>query len=377
MTVAQLEGALDASGQQRMNLDQLARVLRRRWWVVAPVLLLTLVAGWFAVARANSTFQATATLLLASPDLSAADRGAEEVPVLRPSIVAEIVRSDDTRVSLGTGATDYSVTVTPEGILQVEATSETATGVVDTADAVIDEIVRVVEDMNEEDPGPDATLNVLARPSLARERTVLTASDDTKIEFFASGSVLMNVGEEAANGGAFNPYTPSEGTLRVLAEVVSPERVRNSITQEVDDENAEFELVFDIRDVAPVLNVVATATSSDATMDTLDAAVAFLEADLAERQTLAGADESSFLWYQRLAYPEVAEVASGGLQRTLATILVLGCIAAISLAVVVDAIIERRKRGASGKHAIVEREDLVEAEPVESKLDSAASREAS
>jgi hypothetical protein len=367
-----------------MNLSEIARVLQRRWMVVASVLLLTVLAVFLTAIRANSDFQATAILLLASPELGGSDQQTSESSddgsmALSPSIIAEIVRGDNTRVALGpeSNVTDYAVTVTADNILQVEATNDTADGVVQTADAVIDEIQRVVEDLKAENSEPAATLDILSRPRVPRERTLVGPTGETSVEYYASGSVLLTI--EANETELFNPYTPSGGTLRVLVEVASTERVRESIMDVIDDDEATFELIFDSRDVAAVLHVVATANSADGAMDTLDAAVGFLDDDLEERQMLAGADESTFLWYQRLAYPDEAEVASGGLQRPIATIIVLGVVAAVSLAILVDSVIgsRRKMRSAVGPDASDDDGELTQTESPQRTLKPAKSREAS
>ncbi len=361
-----------------MNLNQIAIVLRRRWWVVASVLLLTVLAAALTVVR-GSDYEATASLLLASPELGGSDQTpSESGATLDPSIIVEIVDGDSTRVDLGSqfDVTDYSVTVIADRILRVEAASDTAAGVVQTADAVIGEIQRVAEDLYAEE-GRDATLDILSRPTIARQRTLSSPIGETSVEFFAAGSVLLAV-KEVNEIAASNPYTASGETLRVLAEVVEPERVRESITKGIDDGDAKFEIIFDSYDVAPILHVVATAPNAEAAMDTLEAAVAFLDGDLKERQALAGADGSTYLSYQRLVYPEVAEQA-GGLQRPIATIVVLGVVAAVSLAVLVDTIIANRKkrRSTAGKHGHEQARGLVPAENPERILSPAESREAS
>jgi hypothetical protein len=363
-----------------MSLTEIAQVLYRRWWVVVSVLVLTLVAVWLTIST-DSEYQATATLLLASPELGGSGQQVPEAePTFNPSVVVEIVDGDDTRVKLGSefDISDYSVTATGENIIEVEARSDTPNAVVRTADAVVDEILLVVEALNADAPGTEAVAEVLSRPQLARERTVEDPTGAPVVEYYATGSVLVN-GAGSIEAAVPNPYTASEGTLRVLVEVASPGQVRQSILDEVNHGDPGFELVFDSRDIAPVLHVVATASEPAAAMQTLNAVVAFLDGDLAERQVLAGADESTFVWFQRLAYPDRAEPATGGVLRPIATIVVLGVVAAVSLAVLVDTAIAYRtkRRSAAGRHVPNVGGKGVETESPERALDPAQSREAS
>lgn len=354
-----------------MSLSDIARVLRRRWWVLVAVLALTVVALVLTVVSLKSQYEATAALHLAQPELRASETESSnhrDAVTLSPLVVTEIVEGDSTREKLGyaTGTTDYSVALIGEGVLQVEATSAEAAPVVPAANAVLDEIERLIADANAQDSLTRMSIEILSRPSVVRERPVPLDDDmvtgeegeQPQIEYYATGSVLLAV-DEVETVTPRNPYTASSGTLRVMLEVADAEAVRDAILDEFDDDEADYEFVFTAGDEAPIVYVVATARSSQDAMDTLEAVVALLDEELRSRQVEAGADESTHIWYQRLSYPDEAEPVAGSLRRPIATVLVLGIVAAISLAVLADSIIGylalRKGDGGEGFDEVVAR----------------------
>jgi len=339
-----------------MRLSPIAAAMRRRWWVVAGVMLIT-VFGVIWTVTTNARYEATAILLLASPAITGAesdqvpdeDDGSASDPAvaddqgdgtaLHPAVVVEIAESDNTRESLGLAASDvdYTITATENGIIRVETVADVESRLVATATTLIREIERIVAELDTADPLRTAAPRVLSEPRFVRQRTVVEADGTSRTEFYAVGSVLVEIDETLA-AAPLNPYIASDQTLRVIEEVASTTPVIEAIREEVGDEEAEFEIVFQQRDAAPIVHVVASAMTPESTMSTLDAALAFLDADLADRQARAGADESTWIFFQRLALPTEAVTPEGSLRRPIATIIVLGLIAATTLAVLVDSL---------------------------------------
>ena len=332
-----------------MNLTEIAKILYRRWWVFVPVVILTAGAVLLTVALQKPRYEATAALLLAGPQIvgsEAPDPTPDETtPTFNPSIVAEIVEGDTTRARLDpvSESADYSVVVTSDGVLRVEVTDIDETTVVPTADAVIDQLTSVVEELNSTEDGPPASLEVLSLPSIAREQIFVGPDGDTVVQYFTSGSVLMRFEDEEPSLMP-NPYSPSSGTLRVLQEVASTEAVVTSIQEQVGDETAEFDAVFQDRDAAPIMYAITRASTEQATMNALGLALSLLDTDLADRQEITGADPSTWLQFQRLAVSDEPEDVSGSLRRPIATVLVLGAVASVSLSVLVDTILVARSR---------------------------------
>jgi len=338
-----------------MDVAEIAKAVQRRWRVAASVLLVTLVATIVVMVSAASQHQAVASLLLVAPEIvgSSPDDSETDTPsILTPGVVAEVVEGDEVRQGLEVagGPADYEVIVTQDGtILRVEATAETEARVVPTAAAVVEAIERTVAEFVEQTGGEGGSaviLEVLSRPSLARQRTVIDESGQSRVEFVASGSVLLLTGELVGPQKG-NPFSPSEGTLRVLQEVASSPSTRASVLS--GKEGADYLVELDTREGAAILRVTATASTTDDTLDVLHAAIAALDGDLAERQALTRAPEASWLRLQRLYVPEVATDVSGTLTRPLVTIVGLGLLAAVSLAVLADSILLARSRKRDGE----------------------------
>jgi hypothetical protein len=347
-----------------MKLNAIAEAMRRRWWAVAGVMLIT-VFGVAWTVSANARYEATAILLLASPAITGAadgiadegdgsaldpDAGVEDEgdgSALDPAVVVEVAGGDITRESLGLAATnvDYSITASENGIIRVETFADSESPLVEAATTLMNEIERIVTELDTADTLRTAETRVLSEPRFVRQRTVVEVDGTSRTEFFAAGSVLLEIDETLATPPE-NPYVASDQTLRVIEEVASTDPVIEAIREAVGDREAAFEFVFQQRDAAPLVHVVASATTPEATISTLDAALTFLDADLADRQAQAGAAESTWISFQRLAIATEAQTPEGSLGRPVATIIVLGLIAATTLAVLIDSLAtSRSKRG--------------------------------
>jgi hypothetical protein len=328
-----------------MNLKTIAATVRKRWWVAAAVMAITVMSLVWTIS-ANTRYEATAILLLAGPSITGETPGTDteggEAVALDARVVAEIAGGDTTRTSLGPSAdgVEIAISASENGIIRVETVASTSSNLVEVARSLMVEIDRIVAELDASDPRRSAETRVLSEPRYVREREVVETDGSTRTESYAVGSVLLAIDDPLASASD-NPYTASDGTLRVLEELVSTDQVINSVREEVGDDEASFEIVFQQRDAAPIAHVIASATSRESTMATLDAALAFLDGDLVTRQESAGADESTWISFQRLSLPTEAQVPEGSLRRPVATIIVLGLIASITLAVVVDVVATR------------------------------------
>jgi len=371
-----------------MNLKNIFGALRRRWWAAGLVLGVTAAAVVWVVSNTADQYQATATLLLAGPEIMglegqpAEDEATEEEATedevsqggvndvrLDPNVVVEIANGDSVRSRLGIEGVEYSVISVGEGILRVEALSDSEEGVVETALAVIEEIERIAEDLEASDPVSTAEITILSQPQFVRERAIEPSPDgedpgdqEDQVEYVAVGSVFLAVDEAPDEAPQGNPYTASDGTLRVIQEVASTDQAREAVLGGIEDETASFAMVMQPRDAVPFVYVEATAGSPEATMATLDAAVSFLDEALAQRQSITGADESTWLAFQRIAVDEEAELMAVRLGRPIATVLVLGVVAAVSLALLVDSLFYTRASAHLAGSKSVSEEASVESE---------------
>ena len=335
-----------------MNLMKIVDALVRRWWVALPIVLMTVGAVIWIASGSTAEYQARARLLLASPAIVGVDTESpdqeNERAILDPVVVREIAEGDATRAQIGVlgNDVDYSITDVGNGIFRIETVSSDEDSVLEVAPAVIEAVEGVVAELDAADADRTAEVQILSEPRFVRQRTVET-DEGVETEYFARGSMALVISGTGASGvtGDPNPYSASVGTLRVLEELSSTEAVLAAVREEVGDSAAAFELQFDTRDAAPLVHVVATATTPETTMATLDSVLMFLDEDLQERQALTGANESTFVRLQRLSVPDEAEVPEGSLRRPIATIIVLGLVGAVSLAVLVDSLMTARTGG--------------------------------
>lgn len=307
------------------------------------------------VSTATDRYEANATLLLVTPDVVGSDdeqSPAQELDlILDPAVVSEIAGGDGFLSRLGPNErnVDYSVTPVGGGVLRVEARSDSEDVVLDTAAALIDEIQRVAEQLDESDPQRAGEVSVLSQPRFARERTITDREGNDQTEYYSVGSVYLAISEEFRSSTPPNPYTASDGTLRVIQEASSDPAAREEILAGTEDEQASFEVGRQSLDPVPLLYVSASAATPQATMDTLESVLSFVDTDLADRQALTGADEDTWLEFQRLVLSEEAEKLEASLGRPIAAVVVLGLVAALSLALLIDSLVS----GHIGQHPIV------------------------
>lgn len=329
-----------------MDVFVVVQTVLRRWWVVLPTLALTAGAVALVLMRVEPEYEATASLLLAAPELTQVpgEEAAEGAPA-SAAVIAEIVQGDEVRDRLAQGgaSADYLVEVTGDGsILRVVATDASQSRVVPTVEAVLAAIDETVAERV--GAQQDVRLDVLSRPSQARAATVPDADGGTSTVYEATGSVrLLGLGEDGAIGA--NPYVASGGTLRVLQEVAASPEARGAVLE--GERNASFNLHMENRDAAPILYVSAQGTDPDGVMRTLDRAVTYLNDVLLDRQQQVGAPESTWIRLEPLSMPAAVTQLSANVRRPVLMIAGLGMIAAVSLALLVDNLMLRRGGGRS------------------------------
>lgn len=148
-----------------MYVWDLVRVLRRRWYVAIPGLLITIIAAGLTVQLYPPSFQATGSVLLISPSTTGGtgpDANQRSNPYLNfgaplgatADVVSAAVDSDRTVQRLRTqGATGtYQVALNPTSsapLMSVEATAGTSTEATATLNAVISEISSQLGDIQD------------------------------------------------------------------------------------------------------------------------------------------------------------------------------------------------------------------------------------
>lgn len=330
-----------------MDVIEIARTALRRWYVVLAVLLLTGVAAVAVARTAEVHYEVSGSFLLSAvsaPDAEGADR---DVATLTPHVASELVQDSDVRARVGEqgGSDDYTVTVEGDGLLRVQGAGASEEEAVTTAQLVMAEIRSEVTRHEDEAGAPEnrrTEVEVLSSPTTAR----LVGGGDVPADgadvgdeaYVATGSLRFLT----PPGAGSNPYAASlVGTVRVLEEVLQSPIARREIAAAGGDPGYELGML--PADAAPIVNVVTTSTSAEVAERTFGLVEDGLRDELETRQDEVGAPEASWLNLEPLSVPVGAVVVGGELQRSLIVIIGVGVVAAVSLAVVVEAGASRRR----------------------------------
>lgn len=326
-----------------LDLLTLLVVVLRRWPVVLPVLALTALVAVYLANTTPAEYQARASLLLTpyEQSLMADEDGGSAMSAqeLDTSSIIELLQSPATRSRLRSqGATgDYAIAVIGDGsILRVTATGEAEDKAVRTVEAVFEEIERVVRTGQE---GVSGALPVrverLASPGLVSQAQA--DEEGGKSSAVASGSMLL-VRPDAGE----NPYRASGYSSRVLQEVIGGPTGRRRVREAGGTGTFLIEQLN--RDTAPILYVEATDAEAESTDRTLDAVLDVLTDELAVRQSALGIPPTVQMVLEPLAMPGRATLVSNNLKRPILTVAGLGIVAAVSIALLVEAFVASAPR---------------------------------
>lgn len=320
-----------------MDVIEIMRATRRRWYVVIPVLLLAGGLAYMVAAKAQPEYQAVGSFLLT--DASPAGNQ------LTPAILLEVTQGDqgDTvqqRVRERGGTADYELhTNTARGVVTITAEGESEQAAVDTVQLVLEEVQRELIRL-EEDAGVlagQAAAVEIVSPDSAEREVVDDGSEDSEARYVAGGSLHFTPEE-----GVGNPFAESPaGTLRVLEEVIKSPHVQQDIMDGAD--LLAYDAYTVPRDPAPIINVSASSTRPQAAMDGFRVVADRLEQELEERQEQAGVPPSASLTLEPLSTPVAANLIGGQMRRPLIAIIGLGLIAALSLALLVEGVAARSR----------------------------------
>lgn len=323
-----------------MDFISLIQTLLRRWLVVVPVLVLTMVVAGLLATRVEPTYEAVASALLISQGTTADGAEADTLMPAMASALVQTLRGADVRTKVEESAGDatYELILSEDGsTLRVEATSNDADVAVAASSTVIEEAQAQLIAVQE-------ALNIAAarRPSLSAIGEPSAVTNETG-GYTATGTAVF-----VAPGAEPPAYPASDFTGRVLEELINSPRGRAAVR--AAGATAEYEFSMIPRDVAPVIYVKASGPHPDDVMATVTGVLDVLDDELVKLQDDAGAPESSWTYLNRLSVPETVVLATSNLLRPLVMVLALGGLAAVGLALLVDGIMTRRK----GRAAVID-----------------------
>jgi hypothetical protein len=333
-----------------MDVLELARTVLRRWPVVVPVLLATLLGAYWLHARTDVVYHAGGSLLLSSSALTGNGAEAPEAPADAPlsgAVLAELLQRDEVRSDVvAAGGTeeyylDYEST---DSIMRVWAID-------DDEDAVVTSVREVLEAIEptaraRQGPGTPAgsrvDVEILTTPSRALQENV-TEDGEERTRYTATGSARL------FNTASDEPANPYAGDYRVTGSILQELAASPQAREQLRElgATAEYTATLEAGDFAPIMHVTATGDDPEAVMRTYEEVASYLQRTLDERQAAAGVPDDLLLLFEPLSTPEEAERATGSLRRPLVALVGLGVVVAISLAVLIDGFMVRKSPATS------------------------------
>lgn len=331
-----------------MDVLTILATLRRHWYLVGAVLVLTGLAVGAVVLTSEPTYEQRGSYLLTTSDVAASegvledDSGEAAAVDLSGPLVAEAVQSGAVheQVRDDGGNADYTVGA-DEQLLRVTAVSSESDEVVPTVIAVLEAIDREVAQIQDDADVPEdrqATVQVIAAPTDASVQT-RDLGDEAGTEYVATGSARIT---GAGGIAGMNPYRESpKFALRILQEVLYSEATRLRIAEAGGTGTYILEHQ---DDTLPIAHLVVTAPSPQAAAATYDGAADAAAAELDRRQEALGVIGPSQVGLHPLSVQSQPQELPADITRALITLAGIGAAAAVGLALAVDNLQQARQR---------------------------------
>lgn len=311
-----------------MDLLSIIGILLRRWFVVVPVLVLTVLAAWHVHSRVPPQYEASGWVLLETPNLDATDDAMPELDIV--AMGDDLAADPDglptgTRFVVQAGETPgrYVVSVAADS---ADAAETTATRVVDH---ISDRVRQIQEEAAVEE---ESRLHVrLVTPSI-----VPTPEADGSF----SAQAAMEVRNPAM--AIENPYGANAGTGRILEVAANGDSGMQNFLRRVDG-NVGYAVSQASRDSAALLQVATFGSDRESVLGAFEVVRDILDEDLGARQERAGVPESQRITVETFDPPLRVEDVGPPVDRATAAVLLLGGLAALGLGIAADSLLGRRR----------------------------------
>lgn len=306
-----------------MDLFEVIKVLVRRWYVVLPIGLLTLLLALVAHAKTPPEYEATGYLQLQSPEFDRADDPTS----------ADI---DPVALSQGAEVGDASVSVSPlDGqyftVLAADQTSQDAEAAVESVISHLELQVAAVQEGQNIPEGQRVDLR-MAVPDISVE----IQEDATHV---ASARLFLY----NPSNFSVNPYPVDAYTGRLLQVGATGDAGRQRFAERAGDDVA-FQVEQDSRDAATLMQVVTTGSDPQRVVEAFYVVQALMAEDLDARQARADVAPTERITLEVLDAPLGANDVSPPVTRAVIAILGLGAMLAIGSAIGTESVAARRAR---------------------------------
>lgn len=310
-----------------MDLLTLIRVVLRRWYVALPIILASMGAAWWVQSNTPPTYEATGSILLASPELDPS-----RIPFVVADVGARVSELDEPEVLQQLAEQDASFAVEP-----VDTTTLTIRAVGEAPEAAAETVENVVSWLRTEIEASQTASTIPAdeRVEVRTLHPVVVPEEQDDGSFRAEATVLFI----DPTAGTVNPYGPTASTGRLLEVSLESDSGVERIEAQAAD-GIEYDVDQYSRD-APILTVTVLGHDPGGVIEAFTIIHGELGADLERRQARAEVPSSRRVTTEVIAAPEFVEDVSPPVERSAAVFLAVGGLLAIGLALLVENIAAR------------------------------------
>lgn len=317
-----------------MDLMVVLRVLIRRWTVILPVLLASLLVAYLVQSQSGPWYQADGVLVLTAPRESLS----RVPPELDPVTLAQLITLE------GTAETrNFTVNSLGGSNYAVETVASTAEQAIDGTAMVLDMLSSRIRASQESVGLPEGDMVELRQI----DPEVLT--DTLPDGRFLAGVKFFLYDPNAA---VSNPYVVNASTGRLLEVGVNGDTGRASLVERVGP-GVEYVVSQTARDAAPLLEVVTEGSSQDQVLAAFDELHAIMSDDLAARQDEAGVPLDDRIELEVVDAPLGVVDLSPPVGRASLGVVILGGALALFLALLTESVAVRRRQRLARMLAVV------------------------
>lgn len=316
-----------------MDLFSLLRLTIRRWVIVVPVLVITLLALFWLVANRGADYMMRGSYMLVAtetldPTISQLD------PMVAADVLDDLLLQPSVRRQLADEglSPDYTVTIGETGTsLRLAVSGLNELVVLGTADRLIELAPTLLEQSFGESA---ATID--ARPLTEPELDDVTSSGE------GGFGVATSIVVAAVPPDSGNPFPATLATVQSLITISDSTDFEDSVATAVPD--ATFAVTNTNRD-APLIDMTVEAPSGEAARGGYEFVRNELMAQLDQLQDQASVNGPYRTVFQTIVEPNDATPTPSSLVRPAAGIVILGAGLAVALATLVESLALVRRRG--------------------------------
>lgn len=327
-----------------MDLTVMLRAVRRQWWVVAAVLVLTAVLAVLTMGAFPPTYTVEGEYLLAQGELPEARE-----PTTSAAVIAAVVDSRGFGESPPDPFDEVQYDVAPvEGasVITVSTAAESSSVAVEGVDRLVTTIEEVVSDLARPGSGPAASRVVLLGRSVQTTGGEPSDEEEPEGAFRATATVQIVAPERPQP-----TYGPTDYTATVLTSLLgAPRNVDSYLGIDGID---EFQITTDTRSSAPIVTLSVSGTDRETVLDAYDRAEEQLQEELADAQADEVARGAVPTTADALTRPDGPTLIENNVRRPLAVVVLLGVFIALAAALAVDAYREQRRGPRAAPPAVI------------------------